>query len=136
MEHDSLRQKSDMSAQELSMLSSELDKRKKSKTAMWLLWLFTGSVGGHRYYLGDTGRGIAHTIVFFAALIIGSSVTARATTFEDVVYGQFTMILLLGIPALWALIDGFFIGRRLAQKNTEVEAGIIDRIKSMRDAGS
>ncbi|MEM5614188.1 TM2 domain-containing protein [Staphylococcus pseudintermedius] len=28
---------------------------------MWLLWFFTGGIGGHRYYLGDIGYAIAMT---------------------------------------------------------------------------
>ncbi|MGO1592605.1 TM2 domain-containing protein [Ancrocorticia sp.] len=31
------------------------DNEKKSAGPMWLLWLFTGALGGHRFYLGDTG---------------------------------------------------------------------------------
>lgn len=29
---------------------------------MYLLWFFTGGIGGHRYYLGDIGYAIAMTL--------------------------------------------------------------------------
>lgn len=32
--------------------------RKETRTA-YVLWLLTGLLGGHRFYLGDTGRSIA-----------------------------------------------------------------------------
>ncbi|GGG70427.1 hypothetical protein GCM10011374_38710 [Kocuria dechangensis] len=36
----------------------QYDNEKKSAGVAWLLWLFTGALGGHRFYLGDKGMGI------------------------------------------------------------------------------
>jgi len=54
--------KKDLSAQQLSMVGMELERSKKQPVVMWLLWLFTGGIGGHRYYLGDVGKGVAMTL--------------------------------------------------------------------------
>lgn len=54
--------KKDLTAEELTLVNMELEKRKKSPVVMWLLWLFTGGIGGHRYYLGDIGRAVAMTL--------------------------------------------------------------------------
>lgn len=54
--------KQNLSSQELMILQSEVDKKGKSKTPAWLLWLFTGGIGGHRYYMGDIGYAIAMTL--------------------------------------------------------------------------
>lgn len=54
--------KKDLTAEQLSMVNSELEKKKRSKSLMYILWLFTGGIGGHRYYLGDIGIGIAQTL--------------------------------------------------------------------------
>lgn len=35
---------------------------KKTSAIAWILWIFTGTLGGHRYYLGDIGMGIAMTV--------------------------------------------------------------------------
>jgi TM2 domain-containing membrane protein YozV len=59
---DNLLLKRDLSAEQLAMVQSELDKQAKSKGVMYLLWWFTGGIGGHRYYLGDIGMGIAMTL--------------------------------------------------------------------------
>jgi TM2 domain-containing membrane protein YozV len=65
---------------------AEYEDRKKSTGILFCFWFFLGGVGGHRFYLGDTGRGIA-------------------------------MLLTLGGLGFWALIDVFFIWRRLATVN-------------------
>ncbi|AZB66622.1 TPA: TM2 domain-containing protein [Staphylococcus pseudintermedius] len=56
-----LQAKQNMSQNDLMILRSEMDKKEKSKGVMWLLWFFTGGIGGHRYYLGDIGYAIAMT---------------------------------------------------------------------------
>lgn len=51
-----------LSHQDLMILESEMDKHRKSKPVAFILWLFTGGIGGHRYYLGDIGYAIAMTL--------------------------------------------------------------------------
>ena len=115
------------------MLSTEIERRKKSRAVLWVLWLFTGTVGGHRYYLGDKGRALMQTIVFILAIVLGFSLIASAENeVEALIYGPMALFMFLSVPALWAIIDAFFIGRRLARKNEEIEISIIKQIKSMR----
>lgn len=95
---DNLYLKRELTAEQLHMVESELERRKKSKAVMYLLWFFTGGIGGHRYYIGDY------------------------------VYAIF-MTLTLGGIGIWALIDVFFIGKRLEKKTVELENEIIERVK-------
>ena len=67
------------------------DDLKKKPVIAWLLWLFAGALGGHRYYLGDVGMGVAMTLT-------------------------------LGGFGVWALVDAFFINRRIAVKNAAIRA--------------
>lgn len=46
----------------LQRAQMQYDDRKKNQTVMWLLWLFLGGIGGHRYYLGNTGYAIGMTL--------------------------------------------------------------------------
>lgn len=100
MSNLSMEIKKDLSPGQMTLLGQEYNDRKKNKTVMWLLWLFTGGIGGHRYYLGDTGRAVAMTFT-------------------------------LGGLGIWALIDAFFIGKRLAKKNEDIELQLIDRVKTI-----
>lgn len=54
--------KKDFTPHELNIFTLEYEKQKKSKLVTWLLWLFLGGIGGHRYYLGHIGKGIAMTL--------------------------------------------------------------------------
>jgi len=57
-----LLEKKDLNAEQLSMVQSEFDEKKKTSGIMFLLWWFTGGIGGHRYYLGDIGYAIGMTL--------------------------------------------------------------------------
>lgn len=131
-----LEQKRDLSPQELTMLSIELDKRKKSSVTLWLLWLFTGTLGGHRYYLGDFANAILHTFTFLLMLLLAGLWNAyimdTVTRIDEAMIYAPMGVLFLGVPALWALIDAFIIGSRLVKRNTEIELFIINQIKRMR----
>lgn len=54
--------KQGLTAQQLAIIQSELSKKAKSKAAAYAFWFFLGALGGHRYYAGDIGRGIAMTL--------------------------------------------------------------------------
>lgn len=54
--------KRDLTAEQLSMVQSEFDKKQKSKGIAFVLWLFTGGIGGHRYYMGDIGYALGMTV--------------------------------------------------------------------------
>ncbi|TRZ36512.1 TM2 domain-containing protein [Niallia circulans] len=54
--------KQDLTSQELQLLASEMDRKKKSTATTWILWLFLGNIGAHRYYLGKIGTGVAMTL--------------------------------------------------------------------------
>ncbi|WP_199187189.1 TM2 domain-containing protein [Staphylococcus warneri] len=47
--------KKDLSSQDLLILQTEMDRRRKKKGAAFALWWFTGVFGGHRFYTGDIG---------------------------------------------------------------------------------
>lgn len=79
-----------MTTEQLLVLQSEVELKKKSKAIMYILWVFLGVTGAHRFYLGDFVRGIF-------------------------------MLCTFGGLGFWALIDVFFIGRRLAEKTRRME---------------
>lgn len=58
---DNLLLKKEMTSEQLSMVDAEVERKKKSKLIMYVLWWFTGVIGGHRYYLKDFGYAIGMT---------------------------------------------------------------------------
>lgn len=70
----------------------------KSKLAAGLLGIFLGGLGVHKFYLGNTGAGVAYILVFFFGLI------------------------LLAIPSLIISIVGFIEGIILLASNNARDA--------------
>lgn len=81
----------------LHAMNAEYDSAKKSQGVAWVLWIFTGAIGGHRYFLGDIGYAIAMTLL-----------------------GWMTF-------GIWPIIDAFFINRRIRERNREIYAEIAYR---------
>jgi TM2 domain-containing membrane protein YozV len=103
---DNLIARQGLSTEQQLMINSELDKKKKSKGIAFLLWVFLGTLGAHRFYLGDIGLGIGMIVVWAISWF------------------------LLFIPiVIWALIDVFLISGRVDRANNEIELDIISRVK-------
>lgn len=50
--------KQGMTGEQLVMVQSEVSKKEKSKNMAYVLWFFFGGLGGHRFYMGNTGYAI------------------------------------------------------------------------------
>lgn len=70
------------------------DANRKSVGVAYLLWLFLGGAGGHRFYAGKTGSGIAMLILTISGVIL------------SIIGVGFLLLLAVGI---WAIIDAFLI---------------------------
>jgi TM2 domain-containing membrane protein YozV len=79
----------------------------KDTTAAYLLWFFTGSFGGHHFYLGRTHRGVAYAITCVLSWML-----------------LFFLIGALGLITLFVLwvIDGVQLSDRLRQHNLHAYA--------------
>jgi TM2 domain-containing membrane protein YozV len=88
-----------------SVFMSEMNKVRKDRTTALLLALFLGGLGAHHYYLGRVGLGILCTVFFW--------------TF---------------IPAIVALVELFFIGKRVDAYNEQKAVDTAARVKMLIDA--
>ncbi|MDR3538056.1 MAG: TM2 domain-containing protein [Acetobacteraceae bacterium] len=70
------------------------DANKKSVGVAYALWFFFGAVGGHRFYLKQTGTAIVMLILFLASIVLSVAIV-----------GFFGFIVL----GLWVLVDIFLI---------------------------
>ncbi len=59
----------DLSEREILIMRQEVENRKKSTASTWLLWLFLGEFGAHRFYLGRIGTGIGMLLTFGGLLV-------------------------------------------------------------------
>ena len=60
--------KRDLDEQELALLDREMDRLRKEVNITYILWLFLGIFGVHKFYLAKIGMGILY--FFTAALFI------------------------------------------------------------------
>ena len=92
--------KQDLSSQELQLLASEMDTRKKSTATTWILWFFLGSIGAHRYYLGKIGTGVAMTLTlgcfgiwtFIDIFLNNSMVNKKNTEIESGIISELKLL--------------------------------------------
>ncbi|MGA3409683.1 TM2 domain-containing protein [Lactiplantibacillus pentosus] len=95
--------------EEVLVLNSEIELRKKSALITYLLCLFIGTLGAHRYYVGKTGSAIAMTLITVLTLGFGAIVTG-----------------------IWALVDLFPINGWLQDDRSQIEANTIQNILNKR----
>ncbi len=79
---------------------AEYEGSRKKGIVAWLLWLFLGGFGGHRFYFGHTGYAVAMLLLNWLTL------------------------------GLWALIDALFINRNLRRINTEKWVSLATRYRT------
>lgn len=107
--------KQDLTTQELQILASETENRKKSSGTAWLLLLLLGSVGAHRFYLGHTGIGIAMIATW-------------------IVSWMFVFVTFLFPISIWLLVELFLLSGLVKSENQKIEKEVIDKIMLMRNA--
>ncbi|ASG80160.1 TM2 domain-containing protein [Lactiplantibacillus pentosus] len=95
--------------EEVLVLNSEIELQKKSALITYLLCLFIGTLGAHRYYVGKTGSAIAMTLITVLTLGFGAIVTG-----------------------IWALVDLFLINGWLQDDRSQIEANTIQTILNKR----
>jgi len=80
---------------------------KKSTVVAYLLWLFLGGFGGHRFYCGEIGSAVAQLVLMIFGLLLSL-----------VLIGIFVI---LGL-SIWVLVDAFLIPGWIRNYNTTLVA--------------
>ena len=100
---------SQLTNEERVLVNSEVEKRRSSAAAAYLLWVFLGLVGGHRFYFGKTGSGVAMALITILTLGFGVIVTG-----------------------IWALVDVFLISGWLREDVEQIEVEVAQAILAQR----
>ena len=101
-----------LDTQQFMLIEQRVANESKSTGAAYLLWLFLGGVGGHRFYLGKIKSGLLMLAIFCLGWL---------TLFIGV--GAF----LLAIVGIWALIDAFLIPGMIQQQKESVRASLTNQ---------
>lgn len=91
------------------LINTEIEARGKKAVVAYLLWFFLGTFGGHRFYLGKTGTGVAQ----LALAVVGYATAVILVGF-----------IFLFIVWAWMLIDVFLIGGMIREDHQRIEQNI------------
>src|SRR5690242_4187659 len=83
----------------------QYDAAKKSAGVAYLLWFFLGYFGVHRFYLGQTGSGVAMAIIFVLSVV---------TTLIGI------GLIGLAVIGIWWFVDAFLIPGIATRMNQEL----------------
>ena len=92
----------DMTDVQRMFFQTEMSKLRKDKTVAFVLTLFLGGLGAHHFYLGRIGLGVSYALFCWTA-----------------------------IPSIIALVELFFIMRRVEQFNAQKVNETVTRVKSI-----
>jgi TM2 domain-containing membrane protein YozV len=98
---NNLMMKQGLTGEQLAMVESEMNNKRKSKGIGYALWFFLCPLAGHRFYTGNTGYAICM-----------------------ILFGWLTLF-------IWNLVDVFFIGKRIDELNNYMEMEMIVKVKAM-----
>ena len=87
------------------------DAQKKSITAAYVLWLFVGFLGIHRFYLGRSGTGFAQLLLTFGGFASGG--------------------LLWAVLGVWWLVDAFLIPGMTERRNLAMLEKLSDNLPTV-----
>lgn len=96
-----------LSNEEQLLVNSELEKRGKNIVVAYLLCIFLGDLGIHRFYLGRKGSAIAQLIL--TVTVIG-----------------------LIVSGVWKIVDLFLIPGIIRENNDQLEEQIVQEVIGKR----
>ncbi|MFX3616420.1 MAG: TM2 domain-containing protein [Sporolactobacillus sp.] len=103
--------------EEQLVVNSEVQKMGKSMALAYVLDIFLGTLGIHRFYLGKTGS---------AAALLTLTILGWITAF--ILIGFF----LIAISGIWTIVDLFLIPGIIRAKNEKIERSVESALLSKR----
>jgi len=131
----SLQLKQNLTERQLAILNSEMEKHKKSVGAAYVLFLFFGFLGVHKFYMGKVFLGIIYpilSIVGWAATLSGYGAYVAELAGDPAPQGGagagIMGILCLAALGILMLIDLFTIPGQIRQHYEKTEERIIKKL--------
>lgn len=137
----SVEKKQQLTEKQLTILESEMQKRRKNLVLAYVLLIFLGVLGVHKFYLGKNSQGVKYLVLFIAAWILGagSVIFGGIGTLmggEGGGLAAFGMSVLFGvifIVVLWCflLYDLFTLPSQVDRINEDIEDEIIAQLMNV-----
>ena len=124
--------KEQLSQQQFFILESEMQKRRKSLPLTYVLLIFLGALGVHKFYLGKTKQGLLYLVlgvVGFISLLIGEFTGLISFGASGNLLFRFGLVC-LAILVILLIVDLFTTPRQVRQANMAAEDKIIDQLLS------
>jgi len=93
---------------------------KKSAGVAYLLWFFTGGLGGHRFYLGRTGSAVAQLVLSILGWLLMLAAGVG--------------LLFLAPLGVWLLVDLFLIPGVVASRNGDLMTRLNQSVRTPASA--
>lgn len=112
MDYDDIKLQEQLTDKQLAIFHAEMTRQNKSLTTSYLLLIFLGTLGIHKFYLGRIRSGIMYIIffVFGWAITASGGLIAMVGTEDDIAAGGgmaivgVLLLVALGLCLLWDLI--------------------------------
>jgi len=131
----SLEDKSKLTEKQLAVLESEMQKHKKSVGVAYLLWFFFGSLGIHKFYLGNTKTGLLYLILGIFGWVSIFTGGGFALLNGSSTGGFFAILgtICLAVLGILLLIDLFTMPSQVRKSYQEAENETISHLLSMSE---
>ena len=137
----SVEKKQQLTEKQLTILESEMQKRRKNLVLSYVLLIFLGVLGIHKFYLGKNSQGVKYLVLFIAAWILG----AGSIIFGGIgtlvggeggglaAFGISTLFGFIFMVVLWCflLYDLFTLPSQVDRINEDIEDEIIAQLMNV-----
>jgi TM2 domain-containing membrane protein YozV len=133
---NSIEAQKQLTDQELIIFNAELDRKRKSTTVAYILYLLFGTVGVHKFYIGKPLAGFFYICLLMLGLscMLGGFAVAfdPAATVEDVNTMMTAGFLPIGLLSFLMLLDLFTIPGQIRKKDDRVRNRLLTQLASSK----
>ena len=139
MNGDLISLKKTLTPQNLEILRTEIERKRKSSVVAYLLWFFLSWLAMHKFYIGKVKQGMLYLALPWLAVIVaiaGGVLSGQAPgtpADSTTTAASNTALVIAGLAFLasviWWLVDLFTLHRQVERANEGIEREIIQQLR-------